>query len=271
MIMDVSSFLAHIKTVFPSLTKREKEVAVYISNNYNNIVFMSLNEFSKECGVGEATVFRFFKKMGFSGYREFKTTMAEQLRNPNNENNLFTDENTYQNILQMLDDTKDLSNVKSLKKAAQNIIDSQFIYIFGLGLSGLAAQGAQIRFMRLGYKSFVFLDQHSQVVSSHLTTPKDMAIVFSVTGDTTQAVDWLKVAKNNGARTLAITNHSHSKITKTADLSIYTAGKEVAQEGSTLITEMSQLYVIEQICHYLYQFDSERINKAKQKIIRSIH
>src|SRR5699024_2899164 len=83
--------------------------------------------------------------------------------------------------------------------------------------------------------------------------------VFSVTGDTTQAVDWLKVAKNNGARTLAITNHSHSKITKTADLSIYTAGKEVAQEGSTLITEMSQLYVIEQICHYLYQFDSKRI------------
>src|SRR5699024_2345449 len=134
MIMDVSSFLAHMKTVFPSLTKREKEVAVYISSNYNNIVFMSLNEISKECGVGDANVIRFIKKKGFSSYKEIKTTMAEQLRNPNNENNLFTDENTYQNILQMLDDTKDLSNVSSLKKAAQNIIDSQFIYIFGLGL-----------------------------------------------------------------------------------------------------------------------------------------
>ncbi|WP_269410274.1 MurR/RpiR family transcriptional regulator [Lentibacillus daqui] len=268
--MNVSDFLVHIKSVYPSLTKREKKVAAYISENYNKIVFTSLNEFAKECGVGEATVFRFFKKLGFTGYHAFKVDMAEQLRHPERDDVQLETDHTYQNIIQMLDDTKRLTSVEKLKQVAQTIVNSQSIYLFGIGFSGLAAQGAQIRFMRLGYKTFVFSDPHAQLVSSHLMTADDMAIAFSITGDTIQTIDWLHTAKQSGATTLAITNHARSDITKIADMNIYTAGKEVAQEGSTLVTEMSQLYVIEQICHYLYEMDYERINKVKQKIAESI-
>lgn len=268
--MNVSNFLVHIKSMYPSLTKLEKEVAAYIFENYNKIVFTSLTEFAKECGVGEATVFRFFKKLGFSGYHEFKINMAEQLRNPEENDLSLKVPGTYQEIIQMLDDTKRLTSVENLKQVAQQIVDSQGVYLFGVGFSGLAAQGAQIRFMRLGYKSYVFSDQHAQLVSSHLMSPEDMAIAFSITGDTIQTIDWLNNAKQNGVKTLAITNHSHSDITKIADTIIYTAGKEVAQEGSTLVTEMSQLYVIEQICHHLYEIDGERIRDVKRKISKSI-
>lgn len=268
--MNVSNFLVHIKSMYPSLTKREKEVAAYIFEHYNKIVFTSLTEFAKECGVGEATVFRFFKKLGFSGYHEFKMNMAEQLRNPEGQQFSLETPSTYQEILQMLDDTKRLTSTENLKQVAQQIVASQGVYLFGVGFSGLTAQGAQIRLMRLGYKSFVFSDQHAQLVSSHLMTSEDMAIAFSITGDTLQTIDWLNTAKQNGATTLAITNHSQSAITKVADTIIYTAGKEVVQEGSTLVTEMSQLFVIEQICHYLYEIDGDRINNVKRKISQSI-
>jgi len=270
--LDVESFLVKIKTIYPSLTKSEKEVANYISKNYSNIIFTSLNKFSEECGVGEATIFRFFKKLGFSGYHEFKNKMANQLRNSNKESKSPASESevTYQNILQMLDDTQKLTDIKKLKQTALDIINSNSIYLFGVGFSGLSAQATQIRLMRLGYKSFVFSDQHAQIVSTHLMTDEDMAIAFSITGDTVPTINWLKKAKESRAKTLAITNHSHSDITKIASSNIFTAGKEVAQEGSTLITEMSQLYVIEQICNYLYKFDSENINKIKNKITLSI-
>ncbi|NBJ69753.1 MULTISPECIES: hypothetical protein [Clostridia] len=69
---------------------------------------------------------------------------------------------------------------------------------------------------------------------------------------------------------IAITNHSRSPITKIAELILFTAGKEVAQEGSTLITEMSQLFVVEQICQYLHEIDSARIALVKKQISESI-
>lgn len=268
--MNVSDFLTQVKSVYPSLTKREKEVAKYISNNYATLVFTSLEEFAKECGVGEATVFRFFKKLGFSGYQEFKVGMAKQLRHPEENDVKLEFDNAYRHIIQMLDDTRRLTDEDKLKRVTENIMNSQSVYLFGIGFSGLAAQGAQIRLMRLGYKSFVFSDPHAQLVSSHLITEKDLAIAFSITGDTIPTIDWLKTAKQNGAKTVAITNHTNADITKVADINIYTAGKEIAQEGSTLITEMSQLYVIEQICGYLYKADKSKIDRMKRKISESI-
>ncbi|MDY0393689.1 MurR/RpiR family transcriptional regulator [Virgibacillus halophilus] len=224
----------------------------------------------KNAGSAKQPYFVFFKKLGFSGYQEFKVSMAKQLRHPNENNSEPEFGCTYQNIVQMLDDTHRLIDENTLTLVTENIINSQSVYLFGIGFSGLAAQGAQIRFMRLGYKSFVFSDPHAQLVSSHLITEKDLAMAFSITGDTISTIDWLKVAKQNGAKTVAITNHSNSDITKIADTSIYTAGKEIAQEGSTLITEMSQLYIIEEICKHLYEADKDNIDRMKNKISKSI-
>ena len=268
--MMASEFLTKIKSVYPSLTPSEQIVAKYILENYQNIVFTSLSEFSEECGVGEATIFRFFKKIGFSGYHDFKTNMAKNLRNPKEPDFRKKGCGVYNEMIQMLDETMQLTDIESLRQAAKWIKESQTIYLFGVGFSGLAAQGAQGRLMRLGYKAYSFTEQHIQLVSSHLITEKDTAIAFSITGDTIETLNCLKNSKQNNAKTIAITNHSRSPITKIADLIIYTAGKEVDQEGSTLITEMSQLFIIEQICYYLFEIDEKKIKYMKEKISRSI-
>ncbi|XOQ14265.1 MAG: MurR/RpiR family transcriptional regulator [Shouchella clausii] len=268
--MNVSDVLTVIKSIYPSLTKSEQRVAQYITEHYDHFVFPSLTEFARECGVGEATVFRFFKKLGFSGYHEFKTNMAKQLRNPTPSTFSTEVQETYEEIIQMLNDTRNLADNEVLKKAATWIMESRSIYLFGIGFSGLAAQGAQIRLMRLGYKAYAFSDQHTQFISSHLISEGDLAIAFSITGDTKETIRWLENAKKNKAKSIAITNHSHSPITNIGEMIIHTAGKEIEQEGSTLITQMSQLFVTEQICQHLYELDKDNIELAKKKISESI-
>ncbi|MGX4668632.1 MurR/RpiR family transcriptional regulator [Cerasibacillus sp. JNUCC 74] len=268
--MNIMDFLARVKSIYPSLTKSEKKVASFVSENYQRIAFLSLTEFADEFGVGEATVIRFLKKVGFSGYHEFKTTMAKQLLDAKEVKTNTEFEKTYHDIVKMLDETRLLTNAEKIKQSANLIKNSKAIYLFGIGFSALAAQGAQIRLMRLGYKAYFFSEQHTRVVSSHLIESDDLSIAFSVTGDTRETLQWLSKVKENGAKTIAITNHSRSPITKIAELILFTAGKEVAQEGSTLITEMSQLFVVEQICHYLHEIDGARIALAKKQISESI-
>ena len=62
-----------------------------------------------------------------------------------------------------------------------------------------------------------------------------------------------------------------SPITKVSDVVVITAGKAVGKEGSTLITEMSQLFVLEQIFNRLREIDKDRITEMNIKVHKSIN
>ena len=62
-----------------------------------------------------------------------------------------------------------------------------------------------------------------------------------------------------------------SSITKVSDVVVITAGKAIGKEGSTLITEMSQLFVLEQIFNRLREIDKDRITGMNIKVHKSIN
>src|SRR5699024_8999650 len=60
-------------------TKSEHKSFDYITKNFEAIVYKSLREIASGCDVGEATVLRFCRKLGFKGYQEFKLSLAREL------------------------------------------------------------------------------------------------------------------------------------------------------------------------------------------------
>ena len=61
--------------IFP---KKELMVAKYITDNYDNILHMTLKELSAAIGVSEATVVRFAKSLGYTGFYPFRTALKEE-------------------------------------------------------------------------------------------------------------------------------------------------------------------------------------------------
>ncbi|WP_176448737.1 MurR/RpiR family transcriptional regulator [Lentibacillus sp. CBA3610] len=62
-----------------TFTKSEQKLYNYITNNFEQIVYQSLTEIAIDCQVGEATVLRFCRKLGYKGYQEFKLALAREL------------------------------------------------------------------------------------------------------------------------------------------------------------------------------------------------
>ncbi|MEG1407944.1 MAG: hypothetical protein RSD23_08795, partial [Ruthenibacterium sp.] len=64
---------------YNKLTKTERKVADFVFANQVAVQFYSIASFAENCGVGEATVFRFCKSLDLGGYNEFKLAVARSL------------------------------------------------------------------------------------------------------------------------------------------------------------------------------------------------
>ena len=99
---------------------------------------------------------------------------------------------------------------------------------------------------------------------------KTLCIFISQSGETADTIAALKLSKEKGAKTLAITNVIGSSITREADYSIYThAGPEIAVASTKAYT--SQVVLINILALYFAEIlgtkTTDEINKFKQDIL----
>ena len=71
--------LLTISSLFASLSKAEKKVAQAVQNDPQKVILMTITDLSERAGVGDTTVIRFCRKLGFHGYQEFKLAVAQDL------------------------------------------------------------------------------------------------------------------------------------------------------------------------------------------------
>src|SRR5947207_1305337 len=80
------------------------------------------------------------------------------------------------------------------------------------------ADALQQKLHRIGRVSFAWNDTHIMLTSAAVLGPGDVAVGISHTGATTDTVEALRVARERGATTVALTNYPTSPITEVADL-----------------------------------------------------
>ena len=56
----------------------EKNIADWITQNPGKIISLSIVELAEKCHCSEATVVRFSKRLGLSGYQELKISLAAE-------------------------------------------------------------------------------------------------------------------------------------------------------------------------------------------------
>ena len=58
-----------------NLTQTEKAIADFLFDNYDNLAFLTISDFATRSKTSEASVIRFLRRLGFSGYSEFKQVL----------------------------------------------------------------------------------------------------------------------------------------------------------------------------------------------------
>lgn len=252
-------------------TKSEFKIHQYIFSNPEKVIYHSLTELSEACGVAEATVLRFFRKLGYKGFQDFKLLFAqEQTSETLPDNNSSYKEKVKSNMIQALENTYEVIDEKELESSIIAISNSVDVVIFGIGASGIAALDMQNRLMRIGKNVQVIIDSHFQLMRATTLNSNSVVIAISLTGGTKDIVDSVKIASEKGAKIIAMTNYVKSPLTKFANHILLGSAKEHPLDSGSLVSKISQLYLIDLICTGLSLSQIERAQTIKQEISKNI-
>ena len=92
------NILEKLETPDFKATKSDKLLIDYIKNNLDNFSNKPISQIAKESNLGEATITRFARKMGFSSLQDFKVTLTKEVSTISNKkeniinNNIENDE-----------------------------------------------------------------------------------------------------------------------------------------------------------------------------------
>lgn len=246
--------LLRIKSATEMFKPAEKAVAEFVLSHPEQVMQMSVSEAARDIGVGESTVIRFCRSLGYKGYQEFKLRLAQDLVEPVefiHENISFADssadlaQKVFQTNLKAVEDTMKALDSEMVEVAAKALSAARRVDIYGVGYSSFTALDAKLKFVRLGLSADAYGDAHLQVMAAASLSTQDVAIGISNSGSTKDVVDALSTARKSGATTIAITNFSPSPITRASDVVLLTASPESPLGGEVLTSRIAQLCVLD--------------------------
>ena len=246
--------LIRITSAIESLKPSERSIADFVLQNPEAVMHMSISEASQSIGVGESTIIRFCRVLGYKGYQDFKLRLAQDLVEPVHyihENVSFDDnpedlaKKVFQTNLKAVENTMKALDPETVEVAAKFLAEARRVNIYGVGFSSFTAHDAKLKLARLGLLVDAFGDAHLQAMAAVSLKNGDVAIGISHSGSTKDVVDALTAAHKAGAATIAITNFSPSPLTRAADIVLLTAAPESAFGGEVLTSRIAQLCVVD--------------------------
>ena len=78
---NTNELLKKLEEKYPHLSKGQKRLADYVTENYDKAVFLTAAKLGETVGVSESTVVRFATQLGYKGYPDFQKALEELVRN----------------------------------------------------------------------------------------------------------------------------------------------------------------------------------------------
>lgn len=266
-----TTILDSISSQYNAMTRTGRRLADYIFSNKSVAQYMSITTLAESSGVSEATITRFCRGLGLSGYNDFKLALARAdqttvIGDPYNTDEVVTDSDSFDNVCRKLyqTDVSALSETLSLMdedKAAQAatlLSEAHRIYCFGQGGSNVMAMEAWARFSTASSHFIHIEDSHMQAMASSLCTPEDVILFFSYSGSTRDMLDTLRPAKNGGAKIITITHFSNSPVVALSDVVLLCGSNESPLQSGSIAAKMGQLFIIDYL-FYAYCLQNPKL------------
>jgi RpiR family transcriptional regulator, carbohydrate utilization regulator len=224
--------LAAISDALPKLKGSAQKAAQYILNSPRETINLTITELAVRAGVSEASIVRFAQSLGYSGFHSLKIGLAEDIVSPMLlvHEDLTPDDTPASAVqkamtagMRSLEDTVRILQLPVLEAAIEALCNARQIELFASGNSIPLAMDLNFRLTKIGLHSRFSVDPTMQEMYASLTSPEDIAVGISHTGSSKDTVYALELAKQRGARTVCITNHSDSPLTRHGDFCLFTS------------------------------------------------
>ncbi|MBR5314858.1 MAG: MurR/RpiR family transcriptional regulator [Clostridia bacterium] len=255
----MESIMHKIRFMQEEMGRSEKRIADYILKNPESIINMSITELADSCRSGDATVVRFARRLGFSGYQALKLGIASEISSTSAiDNTIQKSDSCYEIFQKRIKDislslkyTESVLDTHQLDLAAKAIMNAGRVVIYGLGNSAPVAMDAAHKFLRIGIDAQACCDNHMQAIIASHVDENTVVIGISHSGSSKDIVDALTIAKERGAKTICITNYGNSTILHVSDIKLYTQSEETKRSILAMSSRIAQLTIFDAIYTYI--------------------
>lgn len=196
------------------LSPAERRVADVVLEDPDRVMRTPMAHLARQAEVSEPTVVRFCRSIGLAGYQALKLALAQAVvqGTPFVSPHVNEDDDAPRLIQKIfrgsaaaLVDAANRLDPGAVEQAIDILASAQRISFFGSGGSGTVAMDAAHKFLRLDVPSAALTDIVLQRMAAVTMSPRDAVLAVSNTGQTRSLVDNALLARQNGARVVAIT------------------------------------------------------------------
>lgn len=249
-----------IEAAAPTLTPAMRRIAQAIRDNPAIVLENTISQIAEACDTSVASVVRFCRAVGVSGYAELRMSLATEI---GKEAAKFgsgltlgaemartdTIEEMASKVasLEMLaiEETVSSLDYKALGRVVAAVEKAQRILLFGIGASHFVAQDLHHKLFRVGRNAFVMSDAHEAWTAALLSPRHTVAIGFSHSGTTADTVQFIDIARKSGALTVAVTGAPDSPLARRADERLIAHARESTLRAGAMVSRIAQLVLVD--------------------------
>ena len=254
----MKSALLKLRETQNSMSATERAVSDYLLTHQGEAMGMSIHQLAEKTFASPSTIIRMCQRIGFAGYKEFRQAVTCEVAvrrfsqagqspreiSPSDSMEDIVEKVTHKNILS-LEDSKNLLDAETLNACVELLQNARTVLLFGQGASLYAARDAYLKFLRLNKPCVINDDWPSQLLQAKNSSPQDVAIVVSFSGETAEVIQSMRALRENGTPIIAITRCAPSPVAELAHYRLYTTDDAATLHDGTMSSRISQLNVFD--------------------------
>ena len=269
----MSISIAYLGEMMGSFSPIEQRIARYFIEHRDALTATPILQGAEACQTSKSAVVRLCKRMGYSGYKDFLTSLSAELALMRHEQrSAYTD--IYpgssvqeicvlvtQNSVRALEATLQSMDMGRMEDAVQAVANAPRLDLYGVGNSGIVAQDAELKFRRIGFNAYAATDAHRQVISASTLRKGDVALLFSYYGETRDILETLEIVQRRGATAIAITRFGQSSLASKADIVLQVASTEGLIRSGAMASRLVMLGLLDMLFTAVSSLKHEQIQE----------
>ncbi|MFQ3544401.1 MurR/RpiR family transcriptional regulator [Halobacillus rhizosphaerae] len=195
------------------LNDTDDQIINYILANKSEVIEISIQSLAKELYTVPNTITRLTKKLGYDGFSHLKNSLKDEIKSEE-----VGQESTIQyNIrrtVELMDEERLSSIVKVLRQAER-------VFVYGVGDTMPFCELFATHLKIGGKTAEFFLHRHDAVYAMNHATSKDVLFLLSMSGETEQILEMVKLAKDRKVTIVSLTHFSRNTLQEQSNLSYF--------------------------------------------------
>lgn len=243
------ALIARLRSLASDMTPALARVADAVLAQPETTLYQSITELAETSSSSEASVMRFCRDLGFSGFQDFKLALAKELATDGRAAGAGSPTDDIQRLVETaviaLRETEQLIVRADVEAAAQRLLRASLVECFGVAASAITAQYLAYKMSRVGRVCRAHCDAPLAVMAAGTARADAVQVVVSSSGSTIDAVRVAEVARGSGAFVIGITNRAKSPLVAACDLTLVASWPETPLTGGAFPSKISQLLIVD--------------------------